>query len=104
MSELHSKGRWRRLARYQLRMHPLCAMCLQKGLPVPATVADHVTPHRGDTNSFWLGRLQSLCAPCHNGRKQREELGTYQLDVDRDGWPLDPKHPANKPRSASRAR
>lgn len=37
-------------------------------------VADHVTPHRGQEAMFWdAGNLQSLCKPCHDRIKQREE-------------------------------
>lgn len=53
-----------------LALHPLCACC-----HALATVVDHITPHRGDDALFW-NRLnwQPLCAPCHNRKKQREEL------------------------------
>jgi 5-methylcytosine-specific restriction endonuclease McrA len=61
--------RWQKLRRAQLRKEPLCAMCFAKGKIVPATVADHVVPHRGDWTQFWMGELQSLCAACHNGDK-----------------------------------
>jgi 5-methylcytosine-specific restriction endonuclease McrA len=39
----------------------------------PATVADHVTPHRDDHGAFWFGELQSLCKSCHDVKKQRIE-------------------------------
>ena len=32
MGKLHSKERWHRLARYQLRKEPLCVMCLAEWL------------------------------------------------------------------------
>lgn len=87
--------RWRRLAKRQLREHPLCAMCLARGGRVePATIADHVEPHRGDWNRFILGALQSLCKPCHDGAKREEEARGYRTDIGEDGLPLDPKHPA----------
>jgi hypothetical protein len=54
---------------------PLCAMCLTEGRTTAATVADHVTPHRGDPELFWHGDLQSLCAACHSLFKQSEERG-----------------------------
>jgi hypothetical protein len=94
----YGTARWQRIAHYQLRVHPLCRMCLERNIPVPATVCDHVIAHRGDVISFWLGPFQSLCKPCHDSRKRREELGGYQLDVGNDGWPSDPRHPANRPR------
>ncbi|MGT2514788.1 HNH endonuclease [Sphingomonas panni] len=37
-------------------------------------VADHVRAHRGDAKLFWDDRnLQTLCKPCHDSRKQRQE-------------------------------
>jgi len=85
-------------------------MCEAKGLPVPATVADHVTPHQGDRNAFWFGALQSLCSTCHSSTKKREEYKanppkgarTYSLEVGEDGWPIDPAHPANLPRPTAK--
>jgi 5-methylcytosine-specific restriction enzyme A len=87
--------RWRKRARYQLRQYPLCAMCLRDGQVHPAKVADHVTPHKGNERAFWFGELQSLCIAHHDITKRREEMFGYASDVDRDGWPVDPKHPAN---------
>jgi 5-methylcytosine-specific restriction enzyme A len=79
--------RWVLRSRMQLSQHPLCKRCFEKGLIVPATVADHVIPHRGDQHLFWFGELQSLCAPCHNGWKQAmEKTGTY-IEIGPDGWP-----------------
>jgi hypothetical protein len=63
-------------------------------------VADHVEPHNGDVNKFFLGALQSLCQPCHDRHKKREELWGYRCDVDADGWPVDPRHPSNRLRQA----
>ena len=102
----YSTARWQRRRAYQLRHFPLCVMCEAKGLPVAATVADHVTPHQGDPNLFWFGELQSLCASCHSGTKRRGEnqvasgAAPYSREVGVDGWPIDPNHPANLPRNA----
>jgi hypothetical protein len=73
-------------------------MCLERKVVAPATVADHVTPHNGDHQLFYFGELQSLCAHCHNHRKKRLETHGYLLDIGTDGWPIDPRHPANTPR------
>jgi 5-methylcytosine-specific restriction protein A len=62
--------RWRKRARYQLQIEPLCRMCKSEGRITAASVADHVIPHRGDINSFWLGELQSLCTFHHNSTKK----------------------------------
>ena len=69
----YKTARWQRRRRQQLRDQPLCAMCLQHGLVVPATIADHVHAHRGDLNAFWHGELQSLCKRCHDGPKLAHE-------------------------------
>lgn len=99
----YGTAKWQRRRHHQLRIHPLCAMCLARNIPEPATVADHVTPHRGDPIKFWAGDLQSLCKPCHDSRKRMEEGRGYQIDVGLDGWPSDPRHPANQPRSSKQS-
>ncbi|MEM1344348.1 MAG: HNH endonuclease [Pseudomonadota bacterium] len=58
-------------------------------------VADHITPHRGDAGLFWNGALQTLCQSCHSGAKQAEECRGYDDTIGADGWPVDPRHPAN---------
>jgi len=89
--------RWRRRRRLQLRHFPVCRMCEARGLVTVATIADHVSSHRGDWNAFLLGELQSLCADCHNRLKQRLTLdGFCATSLDRNGWPLDLRHPANQ--------
>ena len=92
----YGKQRWRNRAKAQLREHPLCAKCLARGQVTAATVADHIEPHRGDEYAFWFGPLQSLCMPCHNHFKRFEELRGYNTDIDAQGWPIDPRHPANR--------
>ena len=65
-------------------------MCLAEGQITPATVADHVVPHRCDPECFRRGELQSLCATCHNLSKQsHEKPGTNHLaGCDEHGEPL----------------
>ena len=69
---LNSKA-WRDRRAYQLTMEPLCRFCAERGKAVPATVADHITPHRGNWDRFIAGPLQSLCTTCHSSRKQKLE-------------------------------
>ena len=71
-------------------------MCLANGIVRQATVADHIEQHHKDWNKFKLGELQSLCVDCHNRTKRVIELCGYGLEVDDDGWPSDPNHPANR--------
>jgi len=66
---------------------PLCCMCLESEVIEPATVCDHVTPHKGDVTAFWLGPFQSLCKAHHDGAKQREERGAL-MAYGSDGYPI----------------
>jgi len=86
---------WRAISVAQLRKEPLCRMCVDEGRAVPATDCDHIEPHRGDKAKFFAGPFQSLCKAHHAGAKQREERLGYSAAVDTDGWPTDPRHPAN---------
>jgi hypothetical protein len=68
-------------------------MCLSEGRIVAARIADHVEPHQGDPVKFWSGKLQSLCAHCHESRKKFAEHRGFDKAIGVDGWPLDPRHP-----------
>ena len=58
---------WRRARKAFLQLHPLCVECMKNGILTPATVVDHIMPHRGDQRLFWdESNWQSLCATCHN--------------------------------------
>jgi len=94
-SFMYHRKRWFMRRRAQLRKEPLCVICLQRGIATPATIADHIIPHKGDWNSFWTGDLQSLCFTHHNGSKREIEEKGFCSDVGVDGWPLDPNHYAN---------
>jgi 5-methylcytosine-specific restriction protein A len=40
---------------------------------VPATVVDHIVPHRGDPVLFWdEANWQGLCKLCHDAKTARE--------------------------------
>lgn len=64
---------WRKRRSAHLMEHPLCVECAAAGIDEAATVADHITPHRGDWELFIAGPLQGLCASCHSAVKQRAE-------------------------------
>ena len=70
---LYALARWRAIRAEQLRVEPSCRFCKEDGTETPATVCDHVEPHRGSVEAFWSGPFQSLCVGCHNGTKQRME-------------------------------
>jgi 5-methylcytosine-specific restriction enzyme A len=96
-NQWYNREVWRRRSRRQRWEQPLCAMCLALGRLTPATVADHIEPHRGDWNSFLTAPLQSLCFDCHNSKKKSDEERGYSRELGPDGWPIDPNHPANVP-------
>ena len=87
--------RWKLMRARQLERFPFCKMCKSQGKTRPATVCDHVVPHRGSPSLFWRGKLQSLCASCHSRHKQADEIAGFADDRDDDGWPTDPLHPFN---------
>lgn len=71
-------SKWQTARAYFLRKHPLCmcADCKAAGLIVPASVVDHITPHRGDMRLFWdSSNWQSLSKPCHDRKTAREDGG-----------------------------
>lgn len=86
----YSTARWRRLRAMQLSNHPCCAYCERLGIVTPATLVDHIVPVRLDrARAFDQTNLQSLCAPCHNSIKQREERADAdERGCDVDGIPL----------------
>ena len=89
---LYRTARWQKLRAVQLAAYPLCVMCRQMGRINPATVADHVEPHKGDVEKFWTGDLQSLCKHCHDSHKKSAEITGVQRGCGVDGQPLDKGH------------
>ena len=93
----YQSARWKALRRAQLQAHPLCAMCMEQGRVTAACIVDHKTPHRGDMALlFDAGNLQSLCKPHHDGAKQAEDHAGFSKAIGVDGFPTDPRHPANQ--------
>ena len=98
-NERGSRGAWLEAENAQLRVdtmmarvEPLCRLCLEAGRVTPATVADHVEPHRGNFTAFRLGQLRSLCADCHN---RLDGTNSPRAPVREDGTPSDPNHSWN---------
>ena len=92
--------RWRKARLVFLKSNPTCRMCHQLDRVSLAEVVDHIIPHRGDLDLFWdRDNWQALCKSCHDTAKQQEEQRGFSRELDEDGWPVDPRHPANRPRS-----
>jgi len=86
-------SRWQKARETFLRSHPLCVMCGDLGRIEPATVVDHIKPHRGDMVLFWdKTNWQPLCKSCHDIHKQRLEATGRLSGCDVSGLPLDPGH------------
>lgn len=108
----YKTARWKKRRAAHLAQEPFCRMCKAAGhlndgsrkpdgSPQPDRrrrflVADHIQPHRGDQWQFFNGKLQTLCPDHHDSQKQAEERRGFVCDAGDDGWPIDPKHPANR--------
>nr|DAW14896.1 MAG TPA: HNH endonuclease [Caudoviricetes sp.] len=67
---------WRVASKQFLIAHPLCVMCEQNGILRPATVVDHIVPHKGDKDLFWdMSNWQALCKECHDRKTATEDGG-----------------------------
>lgn len=92
-SHLYSTRHWKLIRGRQLALEPLCAYCRELGHVEPATVVDHIEPHRGDPALFYdVSNLQSLCKACHDGAKQQQEKSGYLRGSNVQGLPLDTNH------------
>lgn len=69
-------ARWHKASRMYLNEHPFCYHCMGKGRTVPATLVDHIIPHKGNYDLFWdEENWQSLCTHCHNVKTAKEDGG-----------------------------
>ena len=58
---------WRKRRSLFLQRNPLCTKCMAQGVITPATVVDHIIPHRGNQQLFWdEENWQPLCKSCHD--------------------------------------
>ena len=59
---LYGTARWKKTSREFLKKYPTCFICGAK-----ATIADHITPHRGSLELFYdANNLQPMCWSCHS--------------------------------------
>lgn len=92
--QVYGSKRWRKLRAWQLSVFPLCCYCEQIGCITPATVVDHVIPHRGDDALLWDPQnLQSLCTEHHDSAASVKDKHGFVPGCGLDGEPLDPSHP-----------
>lgn len=66
-------SRWQSARAAFLSHHPLCFECFKNGRTKAANVVDHIIPHKGDVNLFWVvDNWQALCKRCHNKKTATE--------------------------------
>lgn len=93
----YSTTEWKRLRRTQLQRQPFCVYCRQLGIRTPATVVDHIAPHKGNKALFFNPmNLQSLCKCCHDSAKKRLENSGSLKGGNVAGIPFDLNHHWNK--------
>jgi 5-methylcytosine-specific restriction protein A len=69
-------ARWQKARAVFLSHNPLCAECERQGVLMPATVVDHIKPHRGDQEQFWdASNWGPLCKRCHDIKTVKEDGG-----------------------------
>jgi len=96
---LYDTKTWKVLRAECLYVTPWCVLCAQRDIYTPATVVDHIKPHKGDEALFFnFDNLQSLCKACHDRHKQRAEKRKDGLiqGADATGTPTDPNHHWNR--------
>lgn len=82
--------RWARASAAFLAANPLCVGCRALGQSEPATLTDHVVPHRGDRRLFWEpANWQASCRWHHDAIKQALERRFEAGELDADDLRLD---------------
>jgi 5-methylcytosine-specific restriction enzyme A len=85
--------KWKAARAEFLRQNPWCVFCARRKVRTPATVVDHIQPHRGNLSLFWSRtNWQPACYTCHNAAKQSQEVTGRVRGCDENGVPLDPGH------------
>jgi len=74
-------AKWRKAREAYLRAHPLCQCpeCGEGRIRLrPASVVDHIIPHKGDMTLFWdRANWQAMAKQCHDRKTARED-GRWQ--------------------------
>ena len=74
--------RWKLARKAYLHSHPLCVRCQAVGRLTPATVVDHIKPHRGSWPLFIdPANHQSLCKHHHDQKTAREQAEERRKSV-----------------------
>ncbi len=96
-------GAWRKARAAYLRAHPLCECdeCKALGRVLPATVVDHIKPHRGDMSLFWdRTNWQAMSKPCHDRKRARYDAASVDPAA---SCSSDPASSTNRPSASTGA-
>lgn len=67
-------SKWQRISKIYLRRNPMCVKCMHNGRFNPATVVDHIIPHRNRPELMWdESNFQALCKSCHDKKTWTED-------------------------------
>ena len=68
--------KWQKASAAYLKANPWCVQCAADDIREPATVTDHIIPHKGDTKLFWdRDNWQGLCSYHHNSKTVKQDGG-----------------------------
>ncbi len=81
---------WNKAAALFRARNPLCVGCLAIGQVEPATIVDHIEPHKGNQSIFWCeANWQSCCGWHHNAIKPMLERMWFERKISIDDLRLD---------------
>lgn len=66
--DFYNSTTWHKVRDKQIAKQPLCEVCLNKNIDVPANQVDHIIAINFGGEKLNMENLQSLCYQCH-GRK-----------------------------------
>ena len=71
---VYSSKRWRTLRASILSANPQCVICAKRGKLTPATVVDHIKPHKNNERLLWdRNNLQAVCKRCHDRKTATQD-------------------------------
>ena len=72
-AKLYNSARWKAVREKQMKIQPLCEVCLNNDLTEAATQVDHIKAITFGGSELDLQNLQSLCYRCHGKKSKREQ-------------------------------
>jgi len=72
-AKLYNSARWKAVREKQMKIQPLCEVCLNKEINTVATQVDHIKAITWGGSELDLENLQSLCYSCHGKKSKREQ-------------------------------